>query len=237
MFANLTACPDDIPVGTKVLILSNNHITMTSPVSRRMNRIRKSLKHLKKIDLSYNKFKRIPTGIISGLFRLKSLLLKGNKILSIKKSVLFRLKYLEILDLSYNMLVEYDERYVPRYHLNLAGNMITKFPHVRRRIKYLNLNKNNISRVEVHSFPEIMELHLAENSIKSLPPLYEISLNQSLVLNLTGNPLVCNLDLAWLVIKYTGNKTCLGNCYRPLAYEGQCINGLDPGKLTRDYKG
>lgn len=225
---NLTSVPQDIPENIEILILSNNIISKSSASDG------KDLHKLVKLDMSYNKMRKVPEMLTN--FG-QTLYLQENEIGTINRSLFNGLVVLEQLDLSGNQLKSFPKIIPPLSSLNLERYFLWFFPKLDFNLKYLNLNKNRIVDFPPGRFifNNISEIHLAGNKLKYVPPLYNNSFLAVLV-NLTGNPLHCNVFMAWMMAEQSGGE-CLGYCQTPDKFKGSCINGLNTRGLKYPRKG
>ena len=141
----------DTFLGTIRLIVDLSHNNLTD-MARGMFQ-RPKVMRLQSIDLSYNKFTRIPVDVLqSQYFYLDSLKISHNKIEDIPSDANILLNIKEI-DLSYNPLTE-----------ESTGNFLNQPKTVRR----LNMAGTGITQVTVLETPFITYFNLSHNQISKL---------------------------------------------------------------------
>ncbi|XP_066477069.1 tsukushi isoform X1 [Tiliqua scincoides] len=153
------------------------------------------------LDLSSNQLESINESMLTGpgYTTLVSLDLSYNKISKIASTTFSRLRYLESLDLSHNSLVALPEECFSRSPLgdiDLSSNLILDISMNvfastgQGKPINVDLSNNLINRVSRHqdkAIPNIQNLNLSGNRLKSVPNLQGIPLQY---LNLDGNPLL-----------------------------------------------
>ncbi|XP_031561309.1 slit homolog 2 protein-like isoform X2 [Actinia tenebrosa] len=173
--ANFTTLPNDIPLDTNLMFLTNTKITSFSA-----NAFSK-LSHLVKIELLQNKIENITDGVFNGLSKLKTLNLPNNGIRRISSNAFGGLTTLTKLSLSDNKLTSLpedmlkDQANLNTLHLN--GNNLTRISSdmLRKQTKLaiLYLNKNQIQSIEDKAFESagktLLMVNLENNRLTSLP--------------------------------------------------------------------
>ncbi|KAI0977818.1 hypothetical protein GJ496_001876 [Pomphorhynchus laevis] len=161
------------------------------------------------LDMSYNRLERIPNGVFNYLTNLRTLLLQGNKLISIQCTFkynpwrgLLKLKY---LDLDYNQLrsISFDE-YGCGLHslvnLSLSGNKLWEF-HACHFSKLMSLQSLQLSDNLIKSFNNCVFYNMSSiRSISLNTNRYLTELNETCALfnlpsrsvSLSGNSLNCD---------------------------------------------
>ncbi|OCT96413.1 tsukushi isoform X2 [Xenopus laevis] len=152
------------------------------------------------LDLSSNRLKRINESVLSGpgYTTLMNLNLSYNQIVKISYSTFSKLRYLESLDLSHNLLETLPDGsflYSRLTELDLSSNKIQKVGVGAFTLKSQGRSMTiNLANNEIHSIfrgaerpvPNIHSLMLYGNQLLSVPDLHGIPLRH---LNLDRNPL------------------------------------------------
>lgn len=166
--AGFTQLPEEVEHKTRVLDLSDNHISI------------------------------IPTRSFCKNRKLHVLLLQNNNISVVEDGAFSQLEYLKKLDLSWNWISTLSEGFsiglASLQELQLAHNHLTNldsrsFLHLDS-LQRLNLTSNSIHTVQVRSFSSmgfLRQLHLEDNRLTSLRNGMLSMLRSLEVLNLAGN--------------------------------------------------
>jgi len=208
---NLTFLPADIKRLTKLKSLRIKHTSITSLPDEVMylknltslvvthSRLKvieniSELSNLKRLDLTHNNIKKIPTSI-SNLKKLEYLYLKENRINEIPEEVC-ELSLLTVLDLDGSKvegLPKAFSKLTSLKTLDLYGNNLNHIPKIifeLSGLEKLYIGNNQISEIpyEISHLENLAELLLSSNKISEIPfSLTELKKLQKL--NLRGNPL------------------------------------------------
>lgn len=111
---------------------------------------------LEYLDISHNLLREIPRNFFQNNHIMKTLIMSNNQIRSLRPEVFQPMKQIEILDLSNNQLQTFNKK-------------LMKFAS---KLKVLKLNGNNIGpslqKWAFHKLPQLTDLDLSENAIKSV---------------------------------------------------------------------
>ena len=195
----------------KVLNFSGNNLQSLAPDLE-------SLTNLRELNLSYNKFESVPTAILS-LSELKYLNLAGNHLKHVSHH-LTCLQGLQVLHIQGNRITSFPDGFAQLQYLNLSSNHLTTLNVVSsRRLKYLNLRKNNLECVpaglfnlmrletlnlnanqicsiskDIAQLKKLKFLDLGENLLMSFPPVID-KMQKLDYFNITGNNINHNMKL------------------------------------------
>lgn len=153
------------------LFLANNKIVKIQ------NGTFEFVKYLKRLDLSRNDISNVETASFKGLRQLKALVLSHNKMISFKKGIIFGVENLEDCLLDHNFIGSIDD-----------GAFMTSSADRLSKMKNLNLEHNNIRKIEAETFkgvPRLKSLKLGNNNIRKIHPqaLTDLSYLETLTLN------------------------------------------------------
>lgn len=136
-----------------------------------------ALPNLKQLRLSGNRIRQLPTALLKNTRKLKKAEFRNNYIAEVG-DVFNDMPYIEVLDLSYNMITDVDRLLKARMpYLNTFNlehnriNFISEVASSNTMIEELFLNDNEITRVEVGAFAALERmtyLDLSRNSITYL---------------------------------------------------------------------
>lgn len=118
------------------------------------------VKYLKRLDLSRNHINDIETGSFKGLRLLQNLDLSNNKMLAFRKGVIFGVENLEECRLDNNFIGVIDD-----------GAFMTSNNERLSKLANLNLEQNNIRKIEAETFkgvPRLKILKLGNNDIRKI---------------------------------------------------------------------
>lgn len=137
----------------------------------------KNYRHLRYVNLSGNHFDSIQ--VMSELPYILKLELRGNRINSLEVfNNASNFHYLQVLDLSKNMIQALTALHVPKLvNLKLSNNLIADIRNFQGHssLKVIDLRGNKLkSLAGLHSIPTLEELWLAENTITSLTGLKDL---------------------------------------------------------------
>ncbi|KAM4797226.1 tsukushi isoform 1-T2 [Rhinophrynus dorsalis] len=152
------------------------------------------------LDLSSNKLEKVNESVLSGpgYTTLVNLNLSYNQIVKISSSTFSKLRYLESLDLSHNLLEALPDQsffYSPLVELDLSYNKLMEVKMgaftsiIQGKSMSVDLSNNligSILRVPDSSVPNIRSLELSGNRLTSVPDLQGIPLQH---LDLDRNPI------------------------------------------------
>ncbi|CAG2233960.1 unnamed protein product [Mytilus edulis] len=150
-----------------------------------------ALTNLRELNLSYNRFESIPTAIYS-LSELRYLNLAGNQLKHVSHH-LTCLQGLQVLHIQGNHITSFPDGFVQMQYLNIASNQLTTLSVVNsRRLKYLNLKKNNLESMPlgVYNIARLETLNLNSNKITSVSKDI-VQLKKLKYLDLGDNVLSC----------------------------------------------
>ncbi|KAE8573054.1 chaoptin [Halyomorpha halys] len=162
------------PVYISVLDLSHNKF---AKVPEKLVEIQTSLKSL---DLSYNEITAIESVDFYSMLNLEHLSLIHNKIVQVKPDAFISLKKLQILNLSHNHIEEIQNE---------------QFKNLEN-LRILDLSFNSINNIPSNAFEntKVEKLSLSNNRISSLPSLLVVNLRNALrILDLSYNQII-NID-------------------------------------------
>lgn len=157
----------------RILDLSNNQINEIH------NDAFQSLSLLYELVLAHNQITRVPTGLFGNLVELQDLYMEHNLIAEIEDGAFEGLQELIIFYLRNNRITEIrPEMFGPEISLvffSLAENLLTRVPRLPARaprIKYITLDRNSISEINVgdftFSYSNITDIELNENRLTRL---------------------------------------------------------------------
>ncbi|CAH0603337.1 unnamed protein product [Chrysodeixis includens] len=189
------------------IYLSRNHI-IDLP-----DRVFANLPKLRIIELQGNRLQYISLRAFENMPLVQYLNLSNNQITSIDNSGLKQLSSLEVLDLSFNKLMrltrasfQYMEWLV---ELNLDNNMICHISgqpfDFMPRLKVLSIRHNKLSTVMENTFAKLR--------------------NNIAILDIDGNPLICNCKIIWLK-SWLSESTSIG----PKCADGTYVKGMPFGR-------
>ncbi|XP_021182892.3 protein artichoke [Helicoverpa armigera] len=189
------------------IYLSRNHI-IDLP-----DRVFANLPKLRIIELQGNRLQFISLRAFENMPLVQYMNLSNNQITSIDNSGLNQLTSLEVLDLSFNKLMrltrasfQYMEWLV---ELNLDNNMICHISgqpfDFMPRLKVLSLRHNKLSTVLENTFSKLR--------------------NNIAILDIDGNPLVCNCHIVWLK-SWLSESSSIG----PKCADGTYVKGMPFGR-------
>ncbi|XP_071144009.1 leucine-rich repeat protein soc-2 homolog [Mytilus edulis] len=150
-----------------------------------------ALTNLRELNLSYNRFESVPTAIYS-LSELRYLNLAGNQLKHVSHH-LTCLQGLQVLHIQGNNITSFPDGFVQMQYLNIASNQLTTLSVVNsRRLKYLNLKKNNLESMPlgVYNISRLETLNLNSNKITSVSKDI-VQLKKLKYLDLGDNVLSC----------------------------------------------
>lgn len=139
---------------------------------------------LEKVDLSYNAIPVLTFDITFGTRKLKQLNVSHNFINDIRKYVLGNLTSLEVLDLSFNSLSDFQTSEAP---FNLPEN-----------ITHLYMQNNKIFRMDYEKITElsnIVEVNLENNDLLYLNKTMIDAIKANVTIRFAGNPLTCSCEI------------------------------------------
>lgn len=170
-----TSIPKEIAKMTNLisLDLSGNELEDVGDVLQ-------GLEQLEFLKLNENHLTTVPTKALKHCKRLKDLYLRNNRIKELDATI-NQFQYLEKLDLAHNGLstVVEDIRLPELINFKAEGNALTAYPSFLNqspKLKYLNLNTNQISGIEeVSTLPQLISLNIGKNPIKSIVPAMSLT--------------------------------------------------------------
>ena len=199
----------------QILNLNNNDIDNINTISLNV------LSNLKVLNLSHNNIINITSDSFNGLLNLKNLNLSYNRINEINYDSFNSLINLKNLNLSYNNLVSLS-------NLNLANLL---------QLQILNLSNNSLQRIDmdnVNKFDNLINLHtlnlnnneiknyplLFEPLIKTLPKLFDLQINNPLLINKFNIILNKIRSENQNIISYINNEECI----KCINKETECVH-------------
>lgn len=166
-----------------------------------------SLEFLERLDLSYNRLKKLPPDFSQRLFSLQELRLNHNRLCHLDPTSLIDLENLQKLDLSYNHITTIDVRLFNSLSrltfLNLEANRLNAIKDDllsrQQSLEVLLLGHNNISVIETETLSPLRSLSMLSlhgNQLGHLRFKTFLELKTtSTHLQLSSNPWVCDCDL------------------------------------------
>ncbi|XP_033751636.1 insulin-like growth factor-binding protein complex acid labile subunit [Pecten maximus] len=201
------------------LDLSNNRIRNLN------NGVFKNLQKVTDLNLSQNKLRRVSDSMLSGMGELEELDLSSNSIMSISPLAFRYMQNLVELTLKDNRLMGFNFSYV------------TNLP----KLSILDLSSNHLFWVDMSGNIQLRlrDLILTDNKINTVTQDVTKILASSSILSLTGNPLVCDCSMKWIVDPVLTRKIRLDMeneliCKLPNRLHGLRVRELDPTDLTCD---
>lgn len=157
----------------------------------------KTIKQVKKINLSHKNLKRIPDNVYS-YTNLEKLDLSYNRISSIPCDIL-KLRKLRTLDLSFNQLKVLQGAIfrLPKLRiLNFHGNQISKVPKqiASSNIETLILSKNKVEELDENLIEKLKKIDLTDNPISTNKEGVINELMKTEQLSINSNVLSANLE-------------------------------------------
>lgn len=185
----------------QILSLKGNQIAQLTPG------IFSQLDNLKELNLRGNKISALSAGIFPS--NLKKLMLRGNALVQLSSVAFTGLHNLTHLDLSQNLLsslpAELFHNLSSLEHLDLSENTLQELASTVFRgllqISVIDLQKNNLTSLEADLFTDqgqMSRLNLARNRLENLPDGVFEPLDFECLLQLHGNPWLCDCDLMYL---------------------------------------
>lgn len=165
----LTSIPENLPIYTVKLKLENNNIDKISIYEF------EKLPYLIDLSLKNNNIETIHSETFDKLFYLNKLNLSQNRIRSLPSSIFKKLKNLTLLDLNSNKL-----NFIQRWLFNGLSDL-----------QFLDLSNNQITLINqmaLDDTPNLVEIRIHKNKIKSLPNI-PINLEKMYVFD---NELLCD---------------------------------------------
>ncbi|XP_022251427.1 slit homolog 2 protein-like [Limulus polyphemus] len=163
------------------------------------------LRSLRVLDFSFNKLEELSnTSFPSSLTSLKTLVLSHNIISDISSKAFTQLPSLAELDLSYNQIN------------NLSRDMFSS-PNVNLKVLNLSWNKLSLLPENIFSFMfSLREVVFTNNLLQFLP---STTWNQAPTaihrIDVTGNFLICDCHMKWIVTNLTSRTRLHGSCSAP----------------------
>ncbi|XP_062384541.1 immunoglobulin superfamily member 10 [Sardina pilchardus] len=195
-------------------------------------------KQVERMNLGFNSISRITDSSLAGLRKLDLLMMHGNDIHNIPDGAFRDLSSLQMLKLSYNKLREVGRGTLwglwslTRLHLD-HNRLESLHPDAFQGLtglRLLQLEGNRLQQLHPHAlctfsllghfpFSTLRHLHLADNSLRRIPPelLRGAPLLETLTLH--GNPWSCDCGMRWF---RAWNQRAAGvlKCKKDRAYEG-----------------
>ncbi|XP_034840012.1 protein artichoke [Maniola hyperantus] len=207
--------------------LENNQLEMIHPMAIA------SLPRLLSIYLSRNHIIDIPDQTFSNLPKLRIIEMQGNRIQFISMRAFENIPLVQYLNLSNNQLSSLEnlgiKQLISLEVLDLSFNKITRitkesFQYMEWLVE-LNLDNNHICHISNQPFdymPRLKVLSLRHNKLTSV---YESNFaklrNNIAILDIDGNPLVCNCAIIWLK-SWLSESSSLG----PKCADGTYVKGM-----------
>ena len=194
-YAELTSVPVNIPANATSVDLRHNRITkLTSGVFSYLSTCRN-------LSIAYNLISVIELGAFIPLQALAKLDLSNNSISRLEEYTFSPLTSLEELDLSFN-------------HIStISPESFRALTHLR----ILHLQHNSLTEIPTHGLSNVPKLVESYNLLSSLKSdVFNLDNRPyTMILYLSGNPLLCESDLCWLKpavesgsINLASNPTC-----------------------------
>ncbi|XP_069131880.1 insulin-like growth factor-binding protein complex acid labile subunit [Argopecten irradians] len=199
------------------------------------------------LDLSKNKIKNLNNGVFKNLQRVTNLDLSNNKLRRVSDSMLSGMNDLEELDLSKNSISAISPlafRYMQNLvELTLKENRLMgfNFSYITNlpQLSIIDLSSNHLFWVDMSGNIQLRlrDLILTDNNINTVSADVTKILASSSILSLTGNPLVCDCNMKWILDPVLTRKIRLDMeneliCKLPNRLHGLRVRELDPTDLT-----
>ncbi|CAG9784598.1 unnamed protein product [Diatraea saccharalis] len=207
--------------------LENNQIEIVHPKAI------VNLPNLSAIYLSRNRIVDLPDGVFENLPKLRIMELQGNRLQFISSRAFENIPLVQYLNLSNNQLTNIDNsglrQLISLEVLDLSFNKLTKidsssFQHMEWLIE-LNLDNNLICHIGGKPFdfmPRLKVLSLRYNKLAYVNEgIFGKLRNNIAILDIDGNPLVCNCELMWLK-SWLSESSSIG----PKCADGTYVKGL-----------
>ncbi|KOB77071.1 putative tartan [Operophtera brumata] len=161
----------------------------------------KDLTSLERLDLSSNKLVGFKRDTFEPLTSLKLLSLRNNTILDLPTLNFAYLVHLEFLDMSLNLVQEIPKHGIPYLkelkHLDFNTNVIENIDqlgfHNLPSLRHLDLIPPRL----FHGNPKLTHIYMRNNALETLEASH-FPIDRLQVLEISGNPFVCNCSLIWL---------------------------------------
>lgn len=125
------------------LFVPYNNLTSLDPLTF------KQFKRIQLLTANNNFIQHLSSTIFQGMTNLTEIDLSSNKIKSIEKGAFYNLKLLK-LDLSDNLLLEFDFQYLTVYEFRITKNELSSLL-INGNASYLHLDDNKIKRMEIET--------------------------------------------------------------------------------------
>ena len=167
-------------------------------------------KSLTKLNMAYNFLEMLDAMLLSGaqIWPLKELYVEHNNISSVSESILQQMVHLEILHIQHNkidQMLHLAAVGAALKDVDLSHNLISFVPHGYldglTGLETLRLSYNCMEDFPFWKLPalgSLTSLDLGNNGIKSLPDISAMAINDDLVLDVMGNPIICSGEMCWL---------------------------------------
>ncbi|XP_060066278.1 insulin-like growth factor-binding protein complex acid labile subunit [Ylistrum balloti] len=203
--------------------------------------------NLQALDLSDNKIKNLNNGVFKNLQKVTNLDLSQNKLRRVSDTMLSGMSELEELDLSLNSITSISPlafRYMQNLvELTLKSNRLMgfNFTYITNlpKLSIVDLSSNHLFWVDLSGNIQLRlrDLILTDNKINTVTQDVTKILAASSILSLTGNPLVCDCNMKWILDPVLTRKIRLDMesdliCKLPNRLHGLRIRDLDPNDLT-----
>ena len=186
-FNRLTSLTGDVFNNIQYLLklnLSNNQIANINDTSANQ------LPKLTHLDLSHNHLETIDNKFIESLSNLQFLDVSFNKINKLPEEFLSRFGSLSELRVTNNLLQSISGEDLPSSlrALSIGNNKIASLPLNLPEIRYLNIQDNSISSIQIAAawFKELQSLNISGNAITAFP---DVKFNSLKILDLSRNKL------------------------------------------------
>ncbi|CAH0404652.1 unnamed protein product [Chilo suppressalis] len=207
--------------------LENNQIEIVHPKAI------VNLPNLSAIYLSRNHIVDLPDGVFENLPKLRIIELQGNRLQFISSRAFENIPLVQYLNLSNNQLTNIDNSGLRQLMslevLDLSFNKLTKivassFQYMEWLVE-LNLDNNLICHIGGKPFdfmPRLKVLSLRFNKLPSVnEDIFSKLRNNIAILDIDGNPLVCNCALMWMKL-WLSESSSIG----PKCADGTYVKGL-----------
>ncbi|TNM94336.1 hypothetical protein fugu_002512 [Takifugu bimaculatus] len=174
-------------------------------------------KHVKRMNLGFNRIHRMSTKSLADLRKLELLLMHGNDIHTLPDGVFKDLQSLQMLKMSYNKLTKISRHTLQGLwslaRLHLDHNQL-EFLHPDAfqgltSLRLLQLEGNQLQQLHPATFATftlmghfqvstLRHLYLSDNELRSLPSDLVATMPQLETLYLHGNPWTCDCNMRWL---------------------------------------